>query len=233
MLGVDGGGEETVTLTRADFLRVYQCGINRWRAGRDNDGGYVLFEVGTPDIFLSGGICDDNSFERAVLDFYPTIECDAYDPISDGGAVKHPRLRFHQENVPLPGEIAAGKNMLVKLDIEGDEWPWLWSLAFPDAIAQLVVELHSPHLERWNWDVLRDLTKTHALVHFHANNWDGIVDIDGVRVPGTMETTWVRRDLAGNLEPNREPIPGFLDMPNDKSKPDHVIDWAPFFGWTP
>ena len=210
-----------------DPLRVYSCARPRVRYGRGNDGGYLAFDLPVPyDAFLSGGIEHDNSFELAILGRNPELCCEAFDPVDTGNWTKHERFHFHPGTVPLH-PIALARNALVKLDIEGDEWPWL-AFAPLGQVAQLVVELHSPHLERWNWGTLARLASSHALVHAHGNNWDGIVEIEGVRVPGTLETTWIRRDLAGQLMFNREPFPGPLDMPNDPSKPDHTINWPPF-----
>jgi hypothetical protein len=213
--------------SRVDALRVYECTRPLRRVGRPNDGGYVIAWGVEYDHFLSGGIGDDNSFERGILDEHTSLVCDAFDPASDGGPV-HPGFRFHQEKLGYLG-FNACRNALVKIDIEGDEWPWLGHAPMSlKRIAQLVIELHSPHLGRWAWEVLYLLNETHALIHAHANNMDGMVEIDGVRVPGTIECTYLRRDLAGTLSPNRTPIPGPLDMPNDPRIPDHVIDWEPF-----
>lgn len=211
-------------MSRLDALRVCDSGRSLIRVGRPNDGGYVLALGLRYDCFLSGGIGDDNSFEVGILELYPELHCDAYDPASDG-AVPHERYSFHLE--PLPPLEACG-SALVKIDIEGDEWSWLRDLRKPDRIAQIVIELHSPHLERWDWDALARLADSHALIHAHANNMDGLVEIDGVKVPGTIETTWLRRDLCQTLRPNRAPIPGPIDMSNDPSKPDLVLDWWPF-----
>jgi hypothetical protein len=228
VLGLDGGRQEAM---KTDCLRVYQPRHTKIRVGRANDGGYVIAAGLVYDHFLSGGISDDNSFERGILELYPLLVCDAHDPASDG-AVPHPRFRFHRAHLPpnlmgLDFLVNEAKNALVKIDIEGDEWLWL-----PDAplhcIAQLVVELHSPHLGRWDWSALERLARTHYLIHVHANNMDGIVEIDGVKVPATIEATWLRRDLAGVLEPSREPVPSPLDMPNNPGLPDHIVDWPPF-----
>ena len=220
--------EEHVTHI-TDCLRVYECNLGLRRFGKTNDGGYVMVWPIPFDAFLSGGICGDNSFERDVLSDRPHLTCDAYDPTGLDGA-QHERYRFHAEGVPVSPTWNA-RNMLVKLDIEGDEWDWL-NAAKLENVAQLVVELHSPHLGRWSWPTLAHLAETHALIHAHGNNWDGIVDIEGVRIPGTLETTWVRRDLAGELRPNTRRLPTSLDMPNVAGRADHVIDWAPFV-WGP
>ena len=215
-----------------DPLRVWECDLPAFRCGKANDGGYVLFDAVQPDVFLSGGINGDNSFERHALDYYPDLFCSAYDPSGRDGE-GHERYAFNARKVPdFASWVGYAKNALVKLDIEGDEWPWLEKAPL-FRIAQLVVELHSPHLGRWSWPTLAKLAESHCLVHAHGNNWDGIVDVEGVRVPGTLETTWLRWDLVLDARPNTQPIPGPLDMPNVPGRADHVLDWAPFVGWEP
>jgi hypothetical protein len=150
--------------------------------------------------------------------------CEAFDPV-DGRGEHHARFQF--TCAPVPGLSPLSDNALVKLDIEGDEWPWLESSDLTK-IAMLVVELHSPHLGRWSWPMLAKLAASHVLVWAHGNNWDGIVDIDGVRVPGTLETCWVRRDFVEVATPNAQPIPGPLDFPNRPELPDHVLASPPF-----
>jgi hypothetical protein len=215
-----------------DCLRVYTTVGPKKRYGRAHDGGYIMRSDLPYDWFLSGGISDDSSFEHAVLESYPGLVCHAYDPHSNGGPNRHSRMHFHQEKLGYHG-LDTCKNALVKMDIERDEWPWFDALTADMAsrIAQLVIELHSPHENGWKeygWPLLDRLASTHTLIHAHANNWDGIVTIDGVKVPGTLECTWVRRDLEPHRVPSRALIPGPLDMNNDPSKPDHVVDWAPF-----
>lgn len=226
MLGLDRCHAGDGMSARTDLLRVYESPLPLIRLGRDNDGGYVLADVSSYDGFLSGGIADDNSFELAVLERYPKLVCDAYDPVAVGGLPTHERYRFHQGKVPHLAVHNA--EALVKLDIEGDEWRWL-HITQRLLMAQLVVELHSPHLERWDWEALWGLCETHVLIHAHGNNWDGIVEIDGVPIPGTLETTWLAKYFFGPVpQYSRQPIPGPLDQPNRPGVPDHVITWPPF-----
>jgi hypothetical protein len=208
-----------------DPLTVYESPLHISRVGRANDGGYVIADRLGYDAFLSGGIADDDSFEHGILALYPEILCAAFDPSVGDVPRPHQRLAFVRRDAPPL--IGTARNALVKLDIEGGEWEWL-AASDLGHVAQLVVELHSPHLGLWSWPALARLAESHALIHAHGNNWDGIVDIEGVRVPGTLETTWVRRDLAGDLRRNTRRIPGPLDMPNVPGRADYVIDWAPF-----
>jgi len=227
----------------AEALRVFDCTRPKTRVGKPNDGGYVIahnvpFEglAGWEyDHFLSGGIANENSFECGILDMYPNLICHAFDP-SGGAGSSHDRYHFFAQPVEYMG-LSLCHNALVKLDIERAEWPWLKGLTMTAAssIAQLVMELHSPHVPEsgWNWEHLAWISTKHVLIHAHANNWDGIVDAGGARVPGTIECTWLRRDLAGPITRRRDPIPSPLDQPNDPSKPDHVVDWEPFIEVVP
>jgi hypothetical protein len=214
----------------ADALRIYQPSQLMMRLGKENDGGYVVAVATQFDHFLSGGISNDNSFERHALQMWPHLTCYAYDPDSDG-ATPHDRYLFRRERVGYEG-LDRCHNALVKLDIERAEWPWLKGLPHMWArnIAQIVIELHSPHVPEsgWDWGELARLSETHALIHAHANNFDGIVDAGGTRCPGTLETTWLRWDIAGHLPRRRSPIPLPIDQVNDPSKADHVVDWEPF-----
>ena len=158
----------------------------------------------TTTISSAGGSPTTTRLSDAFSPCTPSSTCDAYDPHSEGG-VTHPRLRFHRAILGYRG-LGAARNALVKIDIEGYEWPWLAGLTASRHIAQFVIELHSPHLRRRYWKALARLAETHYLIHAHGNNCDGLVDVDGVRIPGTIECTWVRKDLDPDLPKSRAPI---------------------------
>lgn len=210
---------------KPELLTVYECEHPKLRLGRDHDGGYVLCKAPVEyDFFLSAGINNENSFERAALDAYPYLVCEAFDFRHCPGEA-HPRYHFSQAPVPQMGP--SGRNALVKLDIEGDEYPWLLGSDL-SRVAQAVIELHSP----FNWDAIARLHETHVCVHAHGTNWSGFFEVTGadgvVKMPTTLETAWMRRDLTGPIRPSRAPIPGPLDRPNRQGRPDMVIDWPPF-----
>lgn len=63
-----------------DHLTVYKSPYNKKRIGKNNDGGYIICEIDNNyDIFLSGGIEKDISFEIDLLKKYPELKCVAYD----------------------------------------------------------------------------------------------------------------------------------------------------------
>lgn len=65
-----------------DSLILYQSSYNKVRVGKDNDGGYVINELpGKYDLFISGGISNDISFEIDFLKKYKdnNLKCFAFD----------------------------------------------------------------------------------------------------------------------------------------------------------
>jgi glycosyltransferase involved in cell wall biosynthesis len=219
---------------KTDCLRVYETSHGLRRFGRDLDGGYVIATLPVKyDYFLSGGIGNDNKFEIDLLDAYPDMHCQAYDIVRqdfENYTRDHDRFHFHLESVPLL--TTQGKNALVKIDIEGDEWDFFLHSDLRN-IAQLTCELHWMGGSKWNWKALEKLAETHVVIWAHANNGDSFVDIDGVQVPQALELTWVRRDLAGDIRPSRRKIPCSLDRSNGPEKQDMEITWPPFVHGSP
>ncbi len=122
------------------------------------------------------------------------------------------------------------KNIILKIDVEGAEYP-----VFKDPkvygllnnTIQIFMELHNidRHLESLDY-FMDNISKTHTLIHIHANNHAGTFQLDGKNVPETLEVTF----LANKYIPNKEyatdkyPIAG-LDQPCDRLKSDLVLDF--------
>ena len=68
--------------------------------------------------------------------------------------------------------INSKKNIFLKMDIEGGEYPWLHSLSKNQLLKfkQIVIEFHSPFL-KYRYDTLEKLSQTHFLVDIHGNNY--------------------------------------------------------------
>ncbi len=117
---------------------------------------------------------------------------------------------------------------LLKFDVEGAEYDLLLSL--PADLLQsfpvIVCEFHdfSQLADRGFYEracaALQVLTKHHATVHLHANNYRDMVLIGGVPVPDVFELALLRTDLGVTGSLQTDPIPGPLDRPNDPSKFD-------------
>ena len=152
-----------------EALTIYQCPFPKKRIGKANDGGYVIVDLagtygtsGTSsgyDGFISGGISDDISFEDALLDNYPDLNCCL---AFDGTVNSIPRARnatkikFIKKNLGstngldisnLEEYIQPYENIFMKIDIEGHEYGLFKSIienGLMPKIRQLVLEIHSP-----------------------------------------------------------------------------------------
>ena len=221
-----------------DCLRVYVPPAPKMRIGSpDGDGGYVVIDLldAKYDVLIAGGVADQVNFEDTFLDRW-NVPCYAYDgTINDKFPVtKHP-ITFVGKNIG-PVETATETNLhhlfdahehiFVKMDIEGAEYPWFASLddAKLEKIEQMVVELHPVH----QVEQLNRLAKTHWLVHVHANNYGGMMQVNGMILPTVFECTFIRKKAGEQLELNTEPFPTDLDRPNACDRPDYTLDGYPF-----
>jgi hypothetical protein len=67
-------------MSKYDCLRIYHPPYDKKRLGKNNDGGYIICDIGDKyDVFISGGIANDISFELDLLQLYPHLVCHAYD----------------------------------------------------------------------------------------------------------------------------------------------------------
>jgi len=151
-----------------DSLILYELPYNKIRIGKDNDGGYIISELpDNYDLFISGGISDDISFE---IDFLQKnkdkdnniIKCYAFDgTISELPLQNTTNINFIKKNLGntetnditnLSTYINDGNNnkynnIFMKIDIEGHEFrllPYLIDNNYMSKIKQLVVEIHTP-----------------------------------------------------------------------------------------
>ena len=233
-----------------EALKVYlpPAGFVKRRLGKDNDGGYVI--VHRPGMqysaLLSGGISDDISFELDFVREYG-CPCDAFDgtiwslPSTSGASPSSPLIRFVRKNIS-PHNDAANTNLhamieekteglMVKMDIEGAEIPWVGSLRRDhlDRIEQIVMEFHFP-FGNAEVGVFRQLNETHVLIHLHANNQCGVREHWGAVVPNVFECTFLHKKYFMGQEPlpNTLPIPSPLDMRNNPHNAEIFLSAPPF-----
>ena len=98
-----------------------------------------------------------------------------------------------------------GNNILLQIDIEGDEWsvfkatdPGDWT-----NFAQIIVEFHFhvsgarvPSNHKMHLQALQNLLQHFTVVHTHGNNWEGEERHGKFHIPSVIEVTYVRNDLA-------------------------------------
>jgi hypothetical protein len=216
-------------------------GVRKVRVGNPaGDGGYVMLDAfhGVRRAY-SLGVGDDMSWDVDMARRHVLVEQ------FDGSLKKPPeraegvtfrptwvraRSRGDEPSSNLPEVLRqAGdlerRDLVLKLDIEGDEWDLLAD-AGPDVLAcfgQIVVELHDLdriHLEHARYRrALEALAQGHAVVHLHANACAPFVGLPPLRFPTVLEATFARRAEL-TLVPNRESYPTPEDRANHPSRPD-------------
>jgi hypothetical protein len=232
---------------------VYQCPHPKFRVGRNNDGGYVIASLpGHYDLCLAGGVLDDISFEEHFVTIYP-VDCYAFDGTVDTIATKH--VNFVKKNLAaettetttnLQEYMVDASNIFLKLDIEGHEFrvlPALIKNGDIHKVKQLVLEIHTPadiqlapHYYHGLADItnetmfsmMKELSVTHTIVHFHANNAPPMQRIHGVDVPHVFELTLIRNDYVAQRRLNPDPFPTRLDMKNMPGKPEYYFAGFPY-----
>lgn len=236
-----------------EHFTVYQCPHPKFRVGRNNDGGYVIASLpGHYDLCLAGGVLDDISFEEHFVTIYP-VDCYAFDGTVDSIATKH--VKFIKKNLAaettdtttnLQEYMVDSSNIFLKLDIEGHEFrvlPALIKNGDIHKVKQLVLEIHTPadiqlapHYYHGLADVtnetmfimMKELSATHTIVHFHANNAPPMQRIHGVDVPHVFELTLIRNDYVAQRRLNPDPFPTRLDMKNMPGKPEYYFAGFPY-----
>lgn len=237
-------------------LIIYKSPFNKRRIGKNNDGGYVIIDLpNNYDLFLSGGISNDNTFESEFLKLYPNIICYAFDGTINNLPQKNDKIIFIKKNLGkyndnhstnLHEYMEDYENIFMKIDIEGHEFrlfPTFFENGYINKIKQLVFELHSPadielypkYFDGLNdikndhmFELLKQLNKTHTLLHLHANNGCKMNNIDGINIPHVFELTYIRNDFISEKINNDEPLPTKIDMKNIQRLPDHSLNGYPY-----
>lgn len=218
-------------------LHPVASGCGYVRLGGDGDGGYLVpDDLRGISTCWSAGIGLDSRFERDCAE--RGLEVFLADGSVRGHAHAHPRFHFTEKFVAatsgantmtLAAWMAGAPThpqgeLLLKLDVEGVEYELL--LAAPDHLLGrcrvVIAEFHQlDHL--WSAPFFRiasrafaKLLQTHACVHIHPNNNDGMLRHRGLELPPTMEFTFLRRDRLPAHPRWRSDFPHELDQDNTR-----------------
>ena len=182
------------------------------RVGKAHDGGYVMVKPYSDNLIAySLGICDDVSWDSDMSQY--GYEIYQYDHTIS--ALPEENEKFHWKKIGLTGleETAELKHletlirdnghssqhgMILKMDIEGYEWDLLANLKENtlNQFDQIVMELHGlNNLKNTSktLSALRNITKTHNVVHIHGNNYRYISACGEYVTPDALEVTMVKK----------------------------------------
>jgi hypothetical protein len=199
------------------------------------DGGYVISHI--PgfhyDVLIAGGVADDISFEEDFIKFRQSeneVGAEEFRVYAYDGTVERLPASSHEKHfvftrknigdsetdgiTNLHGvlEAHAGKKVMVKMDIEGGEIPWVLSLSdtHMNIMDQIVMEFHFPFGDN-ETKVFEKLNRTHILVHFHPNNGCDHRIHRGVYIPNVFECTYLHKRHF----PDGEAVLNMDYIPND------------------
>ena len=223
----------------AEFQPVKLSNCEMGRLGEANDGGYVVCTnlLSRMQTAYSYGIngTDGWGCEMSLRYHVTTHEYDCFNttvPVCEGGST-----RFHAECVGptkttkedrpfdslehhLVANGDAGHRLVVKMDIEGDEWETF--AATPDGvfsqIDQLSVEFHDVDQPRFV-ATIRRLKQHFHVVNVHYNNW--VCDAAAAPFPASAFEVLLVNKNVGVPDPVGQPlVPNPLDQPNNRRVPD-------------
>jgi hypothetical protein len=210
----------------------------KMRVGSSRDGGYVMLDdFKGIDAALSLGIGPDVSWDYAMAE--RGIPVWQYDHTIISLPQEHPLFHFEPKQIVAQNSSCesvtlntvlrklAGKQLVLKMDIDGDEWEVLAQLE-PDLLSncrQIVIELHhflSIGNSAWRSQALQALnrlSRDFGVVHVHGNNLSKHIIVDNYSLPDSLEVTFANHRFY-NLEPTDETFPGPRDRKNNLFFPD-------------
>jgi hypothetical protein len=228
----------------ADFdrlLKPYKVdGVGKVRLGSPNDGGYVcLDDFSQIDAALSLGIAQDVTWDADVAD--KGILVYQFDYTIENPPVERPLFRFNRSKicgsdcdggktigtVARENHLSRPTSVLLKMDIEGDEWPVLDALSNQtrDLFSQIICEFHGFDRiidDAWYARALRvleTLTEQFKVVHIHGNNCAAQLIIGNRVFPQLLEVTFANK-ARYRFSKSDEIFPTELDAPNCPNSPD-------------
>lgn len=213
------------------------------RFGRDFDGGYIMLEdFKGAAVALSLGIKDDVSWDLDVA--RRGLEVFQFDHTIAALPETHERFHFNPLRIaatPADGSVsleqafaladcADASPVILKMDIEGDEWAVLENV--PDHIlercSQIIVEFHrmerlmEPESLLQARRVFEKLTSSFFLCHVHGNNCGNLVNVHNIVLPETLEMTFAKTGLYQSSD-TQEVFPQKPDMPNQPGRADFFL----------
>jgi hypothetical protein len=209
------------------------------RIGNEGDGGYIMANCFEKiDAAYSFGIANDVSWDSAIAN--KSIPVYMYDHTIQQLPAQHELFHFFRvgicgkPNISGMKDIAQimkenghlGKNLILKMDIEGFEWPALDALNDEElaCFSQIVCEIHDLNnllFDTYRHEIisrnLKKILKHMHCVHIHANNVGWVAESDGVRIPVLLELTFVKKSLATDFS-KTDALRDDLDRESDPTK---------------
>jgi hypothetical protein len=236
-----------------DTIRLLQPKASPFRLvrlGPQEDSGYLV-----PDDLkgivacFSPGVSNSSGFEQAVADRgirsfmadYSVLRPPIVNPLFEFEklfiATYNENGKFTRLDDWITRSSVGSGDLLLQMDIEGNEWPILADVS-TDILSRfriVVLELHgldtlltSSIAIEMAHSVLKKLNEIFSIVHLHANNCCGALSYQGIQIPRVLEVTLIRKDryqVSGEVFESNIPNP--LDTPNVPNRKELLLtkDW--------
>lgn len=207
--------EEKDFYTFLDLLKVVESETELIRVGSPFDGGYVLPNIiPSIDACFSAGVEANSDFEFEIAK--AGVATHLLDFSVDGPPDQHENFTFLRKYLTTQtsgenyisiqdwvNEIEpSSENLLLKMDIEGEEWRVLEKAdsLFLRKFRVIVVEFHAWDriADRWAFELMkRTIEKLRVdfdIVNVHPNNYADNMEIFSVKFPKVLELSFFRRD---------------------------------------
>ena len=233
------------TLIFLKKIYIYDCDYKLIRVGSKRDGGYLV-----PDILskikycFSAGVGTNSSFEDNLKKF----KIKSF--LADGTVSYYGQHQFVRKNINTFNdhknitfekfvEVSLGNkkdnNLLLKMDIEGDEIKTLCNIgeSLLKNTAIFIIEFH-------NFDIILNkfglamydcaftkLLKYFSICHIHPNNAWGVTEIFNIEIPNFIECTFLNNRYIKKKSKIKYSLPHIFDCQNKKEIED--IKLSKFF----
>lgn len=221
-----------------EVLKIKKTNIPFIRIGNPHlDGGYIMTNDFKGNIAYSFGIDKDITWDAQMVE--KGYDVFMYDPTVDFSC-ENPKLHFFKEGIAghdsdqfktlktfLDRNNHSGKNMILKMDVEGAEWDFLNTVDEKtlNRFDQIVMELHgiiSTSLPEKVIELISKLNRTHSLVHIHGNNTTATLKIGNIIYHDCIEVTYIK----GETYDGEVILPISIDIPNDIGRKDvYIGNW--------
>ena len=210
-------------------LLPYQIDVSLVRLGEKNDGGYLVPDdlVGI-DKNYSAGVGFLTQYEKDLEEKY-SIKSNMLDFNEIDKTILPSEASFLKKKLGLVSNnqeisindwiVQADKDIILKIDIEGDEYASLIDISEENLkkVRILVIEFHDLRNLRNNLflnffdKVINKLENYFYVCHLHINNTSKIKKIGDFLVPDMIELTFIRKNRVKNFSPKFSTLPHELD----------------------
>ena len=223
-------------------LLPYKIDYDLIRLGEDNDGGYLIpNDLSGITKNYTAGIGSLTKFERDLEEKY-SIKSNMIDFNEIDKNILPNESSFLRKKLSLisnNNELSINdwlddelKEIILKMDIEGDEYLNLASISEKNLnkIRILVIEIHGLRNLRNSFffktfeEILLKLNNIFYVCHLHINNASKVKDVGGYKIPDMLEITLIRKDRVKNFTGEYTQLPHKLDQKTVLNKDEIYLD---------